>query len=47
VLAAETAVFAHFYPVGIILFVFLGVIIALLAFRTAKRDLIAHDGGTS
>jgi hypothetical protein len=42
VFAAELAVFIHLKPVRVILFVFLGVIVALLAFCASECDFHSH-----
>ena len=44
VLAAESAVLVHFDPVGVILLVFLGVVIALLAFCAGECNFNSHFG---
>lgn len=47
VLAAEFAVFHDFNSVRVVLLVFLGVVIALLALGTSKSDFNSHSFGTS
>lgn len=42
VFAAEFAVFFHFNSVGIVLLVFFGTVIALLAFRASQSDFYSH-----
>ena len=44
VLAAESAILFHFKSVGIVLFVFLGIVVSLLALGTNECDLISHIG---
>jgi hypothetical protein len=44
VLPAETAVFAHFQSVRIVLLVFHRVVVALLAFGASQSDFYAHNG---
>ncbi len=46
-LAAEFAVLVHFKSVGVILFVFLCVVVSLLAFTACECDLNSHFFGTS
>jgi hypothetical protein len=41
-LLAESAILIHFQPVRIVLFIFHGVVIPLLAFRAGQRYLHAH-----
>jgi hypothetical protein len=40
--AAEAAVFIHFQPLGIILFVLHGVVVALFALGTREYDFHSH-----
>jgi hypothetical protein len=40
----EFAVFLHFEPVGIVLLVFLGVVVALLASLASECDFYSHFG---
>lgn len=47
VLAAETAILIHFESVGIVLFVFLRIVVTLLAFAASESDLYSHSIGTS
>ena len=42
-LAAETAVLAELQAVGVVLLVFEGIVIPLLALAAGQRDLNAHD----
>jgi len=44
VLSAEPAVFVHFQPVRIVLFVFLRVVVSLLAFGASQGDFNSHTG---
>jgi len=44
VLAAETAVFVHFKPVRVVLFVFCRVVISLLAFVASEGYFYSHRG---
>ena len=44
VLAAESAILFHFKSVGIVLFVFLGIVVSLLALGASECDLISHFG---
>jgi hypothetical protein len=44
VLAAEPAVLVHFQPVRVILLVFHGVVVALLAFCAGKCYFDSHNG---
>ena len=44
VLTAEPAILVHFQPVGIVLLVFHGVVVALLAFRAGQGDFDSHNG---
>ena len=44
VLSAESAVLLHFETVGVILLVFHGVVVSLLALRTSQSDFYAHNG---
>ena len=46
-LAAEAAILLHLEPVGAVLFVLLGVVVALFALRAGERDLHSHYFGTS
>ena len=39
---AEPAIFSHFQPVRIVLFIFDGIIVSLLAFRAGHRYFDAH-----
>jgi hypothetical protein len=41
-LFTEFAVFAHFYPVRVILFVLIGLVIALLAFGAGQSNSHSH-----
>ena len=42
-LLAEFAVFIKLYPIRIILFVLIGLIVAILAFCAGQRNRIAHS----
>ena len=44
VLAAEAAVLVHFQPVRIVLLVFHGVVVALLALGAGQGDFDSHNG---
>jgi len=44
VFSAESAVLLHFETVGVILLVFHGVVVSLLALRTSQSDFNAHNG---
>lgn len=46
-LSAKLAVLLHLKPVGIIFLVFLGAIVAALAFHTSKCNFNSHYFGTS
>jgi len=46
VLAAEPAVFVHFQPVGVVLFVFHGIVVALLALAASQSDFGSHIGAS-
>jgi hypothetical protein len=46
-LSAEWAILVHFQTVGVILLVFHGVVVSLLAFVASKGDLYPHYLGTS
>jgi hypothetical protein len=41
--AAEFTMFFHFNPVGVVLFVFLGVVVALLASLASHCDFNSHN----
>jgi len=43
-LAAETAVFVEFKPIGIVLLVFLRIVVSLLALTARQCDLNSHNG---
>jgi hypothetical protein len=45
VLAAKPAIFIHFKPIRVVFLVFYRVVVALLAFRTGKRDFNSHVDG--
>ena len=44
VFSAESAVLAHFETVGVILLVFHGVVVSLLALGASQSDFNAHNG---
>ena len=44
VLSAESAVLLHFETIGVILLVFHGVVVSLLALRASQSDFNAHNG---
>ncbi len=44
VFLAESAILIHLQPVRRVLFVFLGVVVALLAFRVSECDFDSHFG---
>jgi hypothetical protein len=47
VLFAEFTILAHFEPLGVVLLVLFGVVIALFAFGTRQSNLNSHYFGTS
>lgn len=44
VLLAESAIFVHFKSVGVVLFVFHSVVVALLALSAGECNFYSHDG---
>jgi len=46
-LPAESAILFQFHSVRVILLVFLGIVVSLLAFAANKRNLNSHVIGTS
>jgi len=44
VLSAESAVLLHFETIGVILLVFHGVVVSLLALGASQSDFNAHNG---